>query len=846
METTSLNGIWKIKWSDGQRGGMPNYIHVPGQRKETHIHGLKKRVDDSYDEMKWIDAIVPGEVHLDLMKAGMIESPYRGLGVLHCRWVEECIWFYRREFDLPAQAGSRFAQLVFEGLDYAAAIYLNGEEIGRHENAFYPCSIDVSGLLKPVGNVLLVQLESGLFTVSEKPVKEYYSATMTMDILLHKRNWLRKTQSQMAWDWSPRLMNVGIFLPVTLKTSEEMIVDSIALTSSLNDTLDCGELHVRVFAGQHCADLKNISLAITADGSTHEYEFDRMPADGTLMADVPVDAPDLWWPAGYGKQNMYNVGISVRINGREVFYQQKKTGFRHVRVNQDPHPDKGTYFVFTINHQPVFMRGANMVPNDMITAAISPARYGRLLDLALEANFNFLRVWGGGLYESDDFYDCCNEKGIMVWQEFIAACAVIPVADQNLLDSVRNEALYNIRRLSAHPSLVAWCGNNEIGWGCVGQDDFHCGEDNILYDELFPSLLRLEDPDKYYQPTSPYSKTSNDYNEETTGDQHPWAIGFENKDSRGYEKFTCRFPDEGGILGPVSLKTMKECLRDGESVHSFSWQVHDNMEENWVPGSSPDEDVKFWMDLDPRKMTLEEYVYCGGFVQGEGLKRYVDNFRRRKYNSSGAVFWMYSDCWPATRSWTIVDYNLNKTPSFHPVRRSFEPVSPVIALEDGKYTVYGVNDLLADWEGSIRFGIFYADGRYFADIKKEVTLAGNASTVIECVEYPETDGEQVFIFASLYNKDNELVARTRYNNLKYSELQLQPSLISVEKTPDGYVLSSDVFVMGVCLGLDGDEQIGDNMFDLYPGQPYVVQAAGLNDSPVLYDLNTFLKFKYGG
>lgn len=841
-----MNGEWKIKWSDGQRGGMPNYIHEPGQNKEVHVLGMKRMIDESFDAVKWIDACVPGEVHLDLMKAGMIESPYKGLGVLHCRWVEECIWFYRREFDLPELSGSRFAQLVFEGLDYAAIIYLNGEEIGRHENAFYPCTIDVSGMLKPSGNILIVQIESGLFTVSEKPIREYFTATMSMDILLHKRNWLRKTQSQMAWDWSPRLMNVGIFLPVTLKTSEEMIVDSVALTSILSETLDRGELHVRVFAGQFDKDLENINLVITAGGITQEFAYDKMPADGMMSADVTVDTPDLWWPAGYGKQNMYNVGISVRINGREVFYQEKKTGFRHVRVNQDAHPEKGTYFIFTINHHPVFMRGANMVPNDMITAAISPTRYRKLLDLALEANFNFLRVWGGGLYESDDFYDLCNEKGIMVWQEFVAACAVIPANDPDMLESVSKEALYNIRRLSAHPSLVAWCGNNEIGWGCIGQDDFHCGEDNILYDEIFPSLLRSEDPDKYYQPTSPYSKFSNDYNEETTGDQHPWAIGFENKDSRGYEKFACRFPNEGGILGPVSLKTMKDCLREGESIHSFSWQVHDNMEENWVPGSSPDDDVRFWTALDPREMTLEEYVYCGGFVQGEGLKRYVDNFRRRKYNSSGAVFWMYNDCWPATRSWTIVDYNLNKTPSFHPVRRSFEPVSPVIALEDGKYTVYGVNDILEDWEGSIQFGAFYADGRYFADKKQDVILAGNASTVIDRMEFTETNAEQIFIFASLYNKNNELVARTRYNNLKYSELRLKPSLISVEKTPDGYILTSDVFVMGVCLGLDGDEKVGDNMFDLFPGQPYNVKASGLGNNPVIYDLNTFLKSKYGG
>lgn len=836
-----LNGTWKLRWCDGQRGGMPHYIHTPNEPAYADILDMPKEISDDYDAIKWIDATVPGEVHMDLMQAGIIESPYEGTGVLQCRWVEECYWFYRRVFDAEDIYKNRFAKLIFMGLDYGAVIYLNGKEIARHNNAFYPCEIDVSDMLLPKGNVLLVRLESGLFSVCEKPIRDYYTATMSIDVLLHKRNWLRKTQSQAAWDWSPRLLNIGIYKPVILKASNKMIVDTIALNASLNEELNTGTIKARAFVSEHDRDIGKISLNIMVNGKKYVFTYDEIPNDGVLEARLSVDNPRLWWPAGYGEQSLYTVDITINSDDETIYTQSKEVGFRHISVNQQPHPKEGNYFIFEINGEPIFLKGSNLVPNDLITAAITPERYKRLVELALKANFNFLRVWGGGLYESDDFYELCNRKGIMVWQEFIAACAVIPIEDKQLLESIKKEAVYQMRRLSCHPSLIAWCGNNEIGWAEKQYDNFHVGEDRELYHRIFPEILAKEDPEKYYQPTSPYTQGYDDYNTQIAGDQHPWGVGFGNKDSRDYEKYVCRFPNEGGILGPVSLKTTMACLREGDAIHSFSWQIHDNMLENSSSSTSPDNDVRFWMNKNVREMSIEEYVYAGGFVQSEGLKRYIDNFRRRKYDSSAAVFWMYNDCWPAVRSWTIVDYYLNVTPSYYPVRRAFLPVAPVIAFENDKYTIYAVNDTLNVFEGELHYGVFSTDGNYIKDEKKTIAIDANGSYEIISLDGSISGGKETLVFACLYDACGELIARTRYTDKLYSELKLPDAQITVTKCDGGYKFYSDKFVMGVCIGLNGDERIDDNFFDLFPNQQYFVRADIERDNPILFDLNRFMK-----
>ena len=523
----------------------------------------------------------------------------------------------------------------------------------------------------------------------------------------------------------------------------------------------------------------------------------------------------------------------------------KRFGVRHVEVDQSPAADgRGTHFILRINGRPVFAKGGNFVPADMITANITRKRYETLIGRALQANFNMRRVWGGGLYESDVFYELCDTHGILVWQEFICACSVLPFHDEAFTADVKREFIWNVRRLSEHPSLVVWCGNNESEDGQYWSARIRGGvsyTDYALYHRVLPKILLEEDREKYYQPTSPYSPTldvlrSDDY----SGDQHPWSVGFANKNHFEYREMECRFPNEGGALGPTSVGTMRACLAPGrEELYSFAGLLHDNMLEG-SRGSSADEVVRQWLGLEPRSMTLEDYVYAGGLVHGEALGEYIHNFHRRKFLSGAAIFWMYNDCWPCTRSWTIMDYYLRVTPGYYAVRRAFAPVTLTVAQEaEGTVRVYGVNDMASDFRGTLRYGAFTCDGRYLQDESVAVTLPANRSQAVAAVDGNASQTEGAIPFAVLCDESGSLVARHRLLRAAYHRLGLRPEQVEIRMENGETVFSSPVFTMGVCLDLDGEQVLPDNLFDLYPGMELRLPP----DTParVLYTLNRLLQ-----
>ena len=800
---------WKLNWADGQRGG--------------HRYAMKPDKDTS----RWLDATVPGEIHLDLIKAGIIEEPTKGSNFLNSRWVEEYLWTYRKDFELSEDEARKNAVLIFEGLDYCAVIYLNGVEIGRHANYYYPCRLDASGKLIAGKNTIAVQLESGLYDVAEKQVSGFFNATESEDMLLHKRIWQRKPQCSFEWDWSPRYINVGIHKPVCLELFDSVSVESVSVTATLDDTLSSGKISARAFV-QSRADNRPLlgKIRVRECDRTVEKEFLLSPGQNTLEWDMEIQNPNLWWPIGYGDQNLYAVTVELYDGGALLCETRKEVGFRYVEVNQSPHPECGNYFIFEINHQKVFMKGANLVPADIIFARIDSERYRTLVERAAEANFNMLRVWGGGLYESDDFYSLCNQRGILVWQEFIFACAGYPADDPLFVKSVREEAVYNIRRLSHHPSLVAWCGNNENECLTWDREEGAIAPDYFIYHKLLPQLIKAEDPGRYYQPSSPYSPDGRFANEDESGDQHPWSIGFENIDFYQYRDMICRFPNEGGILGPCSRNTVLECLDpDQANIHSFAWDLHDNMLESFYEKSSPDNLIKFWLGTGIDQLSVDEYIYAGGLVQSEGLGEYIYNFRRRKWDSSSAIFWMYNDCWPATRSWTIVDHRLNRNPAFYPVKRAFSPVAVVLTIESETVRVWGVNDTLRDIDAKLQFGVFELSGQTVLANELEAHLPTNASTCL--AEFParlweDTGFERSIAFASL-SDGSGLLCRNRLFLKRYLEMNWDYSdEIDVYRDGDYAVFYSKTFIWGICLDLDG-LQMPDNFFDLWPEAPYRIE-----------------------
>ncbi|MFH0953782.1 MAG: sugar-binding domain-containing protein [Verrucomicrobiota bacterium] len=810
VNVIDLNGTWKLRWSDGVRGN----IHA-ATREQT-------------DPARYIDAQVPGEVHLDVWKAGWIADPYVGTNCLAARWVEECIWAYRRNFHVPPQAVRARSWLVFEGLDLNATVFLNGAEVGRHSNSFHPCRIEVTGKLRKGRNLLTVHVEGGLFGVSEKRGEGYGAHA---DQLLHKRHWLRKPQCQFGWDWSTRFINVGISKPVRLEwTGEAVRVDQLVPLAELSPDLRTGSVLTRWFVeGLGAKTVRGeMTVELVEAGVKTSVPVEVKPGLQACEARIKVREPGLWWPVGHGPQNLYTLRATLSVGGRRIERRTARIGFRHVRVHQDLHPKGGRYFVLEINGKKVFAKGGNFVPADMIFARLDRARYDRLTDLALEANFNILRVWGGGLYESDEFYELCDRKGILVWQEFIFACSKYPTTDEAFFQSIKAEAGYNVRRLAAHPSLIAWCGNNELE-----QANWHWGYDRgvVLPDHAFfhitlPRLLAEEDPTRYYQPSSPYSPDGHDPVRDDEGDQHPWSIGFANTDFRDYRKMICRFPNEGGVLGPTALPTMLACLPEGQrDVGSLAWQVHDNSVDSWAEPSHAHEIVKNWLGRPIRDFSIEEFTYWGGLLQGEALREYCDNFRRRMFDSASAIFWMFNDCWPATRSWTIVDYYLRRTPSFHFVRRALAPLSVVLAEEGGDVVVFGINETGHAVRATLRYGLFNLGGGLPRDHVVTVNLPPNASTPIGRFAVSEWKNPRSSMAFAMLTRDGELLARNRLFRPFFREMKWAKPRVRIKVEKGRAVFQSNVFAWGVCLDLDGETPLPDNFFDVYPGIPYSIPWA---------------------
>lgn len=800
--TLNLNGTWHVRWTDGVRGN------------EEHAER------DVIDQARYIAASVPGEIHLDLMREGLLSDPYQGLGCLQARWVEDRIWSYRREFEVPEAAQHGRLWLYFERLELRARVVLNGVELCRHENAFAPLRIEITQAVRANINVLTVHMDGGTLGGLAQPTGNY---TTMPDQRFHQRHWLRAPQHQYGWDWATRFVNIGITGDVTLQWSNApalltQVVPLVTVTADLSRaTVIC-----RVFVeGLGSSPVPGtLQAQLTELGLSLSKSVTVQPGEQCLELTFEVVEPPIWWPRGQGGQPLVHLEAQLIVAEQTVGSASARFGFRHVRVNQEALPEGGQSFIVEVNGQPVFLKGANLVPSDMIHSRADRTRFEQLLALALEANFNFLRVWGGGLYESDDFYQLCDEYGILVWQEFIFACGRYPFQNEDFYKNVKMEARFQIRRLAKHPSLIIWCGNNENEWGAWHWkfDEGVVLPDYALYHHTLPRLLTEEDGTRFYQPSSPFSPGGLDPVLDDVGDQHPWSVGMADTDFRAYRNMISRFPNEGGILGPTSLPTMLACLPEGhQHVGSFAWQVHDNAVDTWGEPSYPNAMLEQWLGLDARVLSIEDFTYWGGLVQGEGLREYIENFRRRMYRSAGAAFWMFNDCWPTTRSWTIVDYYLRRTPAFAAVKRAFAPIHVVVAQEGDDIVVFGINDTQAPRTLDLRYGVFAFTGHYHVDRSAAVTLAPNASTPIArfaCHEW--TDHLTSTAFAILTDQ-GMLIARNRLLMPLFKELVLPVPEIQIRLESGKAIFESATFAWGVCLDLQGEEALEDNFFDLYPG-----------------------------
>lgn len=822
MNDTNLNGKWRLRSEPLSRSGMAGCMHVLRQRS------------------KWLDAKVPGEVHADLIRAGLMPEPSFGDNAKRCRWVERRSWWYRRHFTMtPQKLDHEQHCLIFDGLDLDAEIFLNGEPIGESHNAFIPAVFNVTGRLRPGRNELVVRLICG---EGEPFDGAHYEVALPVRGSLsrgdRRRIHMRKPQFSFGWDWVDALPNIGIWRSVRMESRSGVtlgevhprpIIDgktaSVAFEVALNNLHDTAE--------RKCT----LAIEITPPRGRRlrrRMEVSLPPGISQIKQTIDIPDPQFWWPRGMGSQPLYDVKVTVGRGSAHDDRWQGRIGLREVTVSRAAN-GSGSRFCLQVNGQDVFCRGGNWVPADMIPARIPAGRYRQLIAEACEANFNMLRVWGGGIYEHQAFYDTCDELGILVWQDFMFACAEYPDRNERFRRIIRDEAESVVRRLRHHACLAIWCGNNENHWGF---DDWwpHCkatrdprrrGGGAVIYNEVLAEVVQQFDPDHVYWPGSPCG--GDKPNSQTAGDCHYWHAGTMHADvdrrvdHEVYDRCRARFVSEYGVIGPPHLSTIRRYLPENQlRFDSSGWKLHTNP---WEDGTLRHAIARHY-HADP-DLTLQQYILFGQMFQATMYGRSVEALRFRKQDRqndcAGALIWMFNDCWGEV-GWTPIDHALRHKPSFYWLRRACAPLKVIARRRGRKIVVRVVNDSLEAWQGPVAWGFHAVDGKTARARSRRVSVAANSA--VQVADEPLPPARKIdrsdWVFGATLGELDTPVDQCVLPLRPMRQINLIDARIDVARRRDGWLVNSPVFVHGLHWPDEGRGVLHDNYIDLLPGVPVLL------------------------
>ena len=841
--TLNLNGTWQLTYAEGRPRTLAQQF-----------------LADAVPGREFMTTDVPEPLHAALERAGLIEEPEVGMNTLSCRWVEECAWVYRRRFEFPKPVDGRRSYLRFACLDMDTTVYLNGDRVGSHQNAHRPACFDVTDSLRAGSNLIVVVVDSGRDRIANLP----RDTTRNRLVEVTKSAWLRRPQYQAGWDWNPHLFSLGILGSVELVSSDMPLVDDVGVVAEVSEDLAEARVRVRLrlLGGpaeqdvQVSAFLREAGAKPVAEATATAREgaaaslgaTAREGAAASLGATVgmdggeiellfTVDRPELWWPWELGEQHLYELELTLETAG-DTERITRRFGARRVELRREDDGVGGSTFHVVVNGIPVFCKGANWVPPSLFPSAVADDRHRELVHLARQSNMNMLRVWGGGTWMPEAALAACDELGIMVWHDFLFACADYAGTNDEFLSEVKQEVRWGVRSVGMHPSLVVWCGNNEVEQtkpdrGEKGTD-FH-----TLFLDTLPRIVSEEAPDTPYWPASPHSKRGVHPNNPHQGDQHPWfvTLGSFNsvqvdgvpEDYRLYRLHDDRFPNEGGVLGSSPVPTLRSFVnKDGWRLRSPVMDHHDNFVSirtspaGHGPGHSF-EVIEYWLGRDPLSMSVEEHATASMLLHARGLEEYIRNFRRRKFLTGAAIYWMFNDSWLSTHGWPTFASDLRKKLAFHPVRRAFAPVSVVVAEDGDRVGVWGTNDLLEGWTGRLRYGLVSCGGSFEIDESLDVELPPNASTLIASFSRDRwtSVGEAAYVgFATLTRTTGATMAQATLMLPLLKEMAFEAPTIDATLSGEELVLTADRFAWGVCLDLDGERELADNCVDLLPGIPY--------------------------
>lgn len=827
-------------------------------------------------EKTWIPARVPGHIHSDLVEAGIIGDPFWRMQETGCRWVDEADWTYRTSFNVT---GSRLAVggergrhfLHFHGLDTLCRIYLNGTLIGESENFFVPCRLDVTDTLQEGENELRIEFDSALRIGQERAAAYLGDGTTERGAQSYfnfgPRAFVRKPQYMFGWDWGPELISCGVWQPVELVTVPAAeIVDWRYDYTFLDETT----VDVRFTATVEKHDDRPLLVgsSLFAPGKT-TAQVELTGGPGRYMVELPVEelAIQRWNQNGSGlpaKRYLLNLRLYAENAQGETELIHLRTGtvgFRTIELVREPDPSGGGEgFLFRINGTDTYIKGANWIPDGNFPGEISRGGLRERLTQARDAGMNMLRIWGGGLYETDTFYELCDELGILVWQDFAFACSMYPDDDEGFVDQVRQEAVAAVRRLRTHPSLALWCGGNENAelardhWAGPMQATRFLGERLIL--ETLPAVLTQEDPHTPYWPNSPWGgehPQSEDY-----GDNHYWNVWHSKKpgssgDWVNYAESDCRFSSEFGFGAPAGLHAWNSCMApEDHEVRSLVSRHHDKTRKGY-------ETYLGFIGMHyPELQTFEDLVYYGQANQADALKFGVEHWRRRKGRCWGTLFWQINDCWP-THSWAVIDSAGEPKAAYYAAKRFYAPLLLSLRHDGETIEAYLVNDTLAEVPGTLRLQLVGLEGGVVEAAQTVTVAPANAAQKVLTFSLnddllpDEKDLTRRFVLHAVFvGQDGATLAENvlLLTDPKHLELPEPGLKIEVEAVGEGaatLTISAERFAGSVWLHFDALDRVptfSDNWFHLLPGEVRTLTVGNLPAGLSPEELRTRLRARH--
>lgn len=634
---------------------------------------LSARKMDDLDTGDWHETTIPSSIYTSLIEAGQIQQTDIDANPENFSSISEHPWIYRKTFDADNNLlNCDRIDLVFDGLDTITSIWLNDKLIGKTNNMFIAFKFNITGLIKPKDNVLLVKFEPP--NQYAKKLMEKYTSFSESDFSNPHRIYIRKAQYQFGWDFCPSLPGCGIWRPVRLEGVKKARIADVQIR-----TVDCNQQYadIKITVALDVITKQDFlcRLSLSAGDSKAEHNMVFRAGEHLHSAVLRIENPLLWWPAGFGHQHLYTFNAELLSIVETIDQVQKQIGIRTIKLNRQPadhihktKPKNSWNFRFEVNGQPLYIKGANWIPASIFAGSVTNDDYKKLLNAAADANINMLRVWGGGYYESEKFYQLCDQLGIMVWQDFMFTCAYYP-DQQWFLKEVKTEATNVIKQLRDHPCLALWCGNNEIDWmhteDRLGKSKkFHGRE---IFHQILSKLITELNPDTDYIPSTPLIEQGKSKTPQTIT-THQWGVWSGHQPMRQYqcpEGDIPLFVTEFGFQSLPAIKTLnKFCKAEQMRIGSYQIEKHNYQ----LDGNS--RLYRYIGDLFGSAENIEQFAYLSQITQARSAKKYIEYLRANNSINTGALFWQFNDCSPAI-SWSAFDSEKEPKALYYYAKRFF-------------------------------------------------------------------------------------------------------------------------------------------------------------------------------